>query len=78
MLTREKLRKLLELGMEATNILQRIESVNGCGGSGGDYEPALNKKLDAMLAIIQPPDYDATRRSPYEPVGFKLLRGQRP
>jgi len=77
-LTRDKLRKLLELEMEATDILKRIKSVNGCGGSGGDYEPALNDKLDKMLAIMQPPDYDATRRSPYEPVGFKLLRGQRP
>jgi len=76
MLTRDKLRKLLELEMEATDILKRIKSVNGCGGSGGDYEPALNKKLDAMLAILQPTP--PTGRSPYEPVGFKLLRGQRP
>jgi hypothetical protein len=76
-LTREKLRKLLELQMDATTILQRIKSVNGCGGSGSDYEPALNAKLDAMLAIIQPTP-PPNSRSPYEPIGFKLQRGQRP
>ena len=76
-MNRTSLRKLLELGVEATDILQRIKSVNGCGGSGGDYEPALNKKLDAMLAILQPPP-PPTGRTPYEPIGFKLQRGQRP
>ncbi len=74
MLTREKLRKLLELGMEATDILQRIKGVNSCGGSGSDYEPALNKKLDAMLAIIQPTQ-PVPVRSAYEPVGLRNLRG---
>ncbi len=60
--------------MEATDILQRIKGVNSCGGSGSDYEPALNKKLDAMLAIIQPTQ-PVPVRSAYEPVGLRNLRG---
>lgn len=50
------------------------EGVNSCGGSGSDYEPALNKKLDAMLAIIQPTQ-PVPVRSAYEPVGLRNLRG---
>lgn len=53
-MTRKDLRKLIEHWMEAAHIIERIRRDNRCGGSGEAYEPALNARLDNILATINP------------------------
>ena len=53
-MTKDNLRRLIKHWMLATDILKRIEARNTCGGSGSEFEPALDSKLEAILRYMDP------------------------
>ena len=72
-MTKDNLRRLIKHWMLATDILKRIEARNTCGGSGSEFEPALDSKLETILRYMDP-ELTPVEDSEFEPVTTDLGR----